>query len=1567
VSYALRLAVFLSVFLISTPLFAQGSLGLNKSAPSVADAERVVTVSDGHGQRRVVWEKGDGKDAHVVRFREVDGTIWMREGARDSRVWTGQKPGSKFFGDVELLDAGHAIKITDTVNNQEKTYHDDGSWQWTLSSRDTRLPGAESDKMARPKYTLFGSKDGTKILDHMDNTIYWTDSIIPSLQVTNNLQNGEYTFADSAGLTITIAPDGSRTFRGPGGTFETDGGGRQLAQRDGNGKLTHKYHYGRTADGHVYLDQFENNTGLWNLLNSQGEVENAGQRWELQNPLSGKKTVLEGIVFVNRDNDMVTQGATRTKIFTTNGTEISITGNRLTGIDKSITHETTIDVKQKVNGKLVDYQSIIEVTDIKGKLTSKTWKSLAGLFRSQDGKSWQQVDQVGKPIPGTRPWIGDVTIATAPGTLKFPDGRVHHYGAGELIRHFHAPDQNPETLVDGNAEKSMPPQVVVTATSGMLFEMFPDGAEVVRSGRGAILSTRSANGDVRLFDYVFDSAGKQRLSGLTVCSDRKIANQWKWETVRKKDGGEIGGCFRDRDGSISFTKLELSGHGILIERLEDELGDETTITHSLDATTTITRPDETEIVLDSMGRVIQIMESNDWARVDLTSSGEGVVSTGVRIQYDDKGKIAHFDSPAVAVVTNNHQPTAEHLLRSDRDTVYANQIELEGIGDFYLTFERKDDGHVVTVFPDGRLRECALFNGESRLVRLRDSWDNRIAIFRDESGQVQSATITPIDGAATTVLCAPAEKADAQPDQLEPAADVRVVQGEILAFERDGRVWIQSQNPNGTRVELLSDGAEYHSQQVGEQWRLVFARDRHGRESRFAYNTDGKLQSAMGPGFELARDPASGLIQGRVGSYSGDKSDNEHFSDFQIRYSAGVFSLTIDNRLGRDQKTAHAIFDLNRGRYTMVDVDKSSLEFDHKGRLCYESYADDKEFKHVYLDDGGHRRIGSNGSIDDYQLGPDGKERVFYRLTASREEYRTIYNDKTGGRTEIAPGGVIRDYIIDKAGNERIVYEKDSEGNEIKRSFDLEEGRSVENMSDGASTGFDADGRILYHIDMDAFHFNHFYKDDGSKWVEGMEEKEKSAKYNSKVVFDTAGRMTHKQATSGIKADIFYERDVEDGKLNPEDYVPINVSESETEWVRGASIADGSGNFEWTKRPVGNPNAETEEWIGTVEISRLTNPNDIRSTNDASYKLITREVPASPPEVETPVPTHVLDHDDAGRIVRSISADRTTTTDFEWDGDEPKSVTQTVQTADGPSRTVSLRSDEAGVWSDGQDEFDMLLVDSRQGITYFWNAASWHRLAPDGIEVEETSRNGQYWLPSERLSQVVRNTLGQVHSVRNSQGITTVYGANAKGEIISVMQNSSGLIKRPDGAWSDPLLPNKLIRADLAVDHSGRQIWRGQNPNPVVREVAPDGTVTVTRHGGEKTVYSADGSTTTHVSRTSGAIKQIVTNNLDEIRVELRDGSIYQQNLSVASNKIRFIDPNERGSQMDGRLRVFDDGEVQIALPTSTTVYRADGTRSQLATDPQVAPGSSHVDAGRRLEVLRWGTKTKESLRRGLD
>ncbi|MBZ0185118.1 MAG: hypothetical protein K8F91_02625, partial [Candidatus Obscuribacterales bacterium] len=302
----------------------------------------------------------------------------------------------------------------------------------------------------------------------------------------------------------------------------------------------------------------------------------------------------------------------------------------------------------------------------------------------------------------------------------------------------------------------------------------------------------------------------------------------------------------------------------------------------------------------------------------------------------------------------------------------------------------------------------------------------------------------------------------------------------------------------------------------------------------------------------------------------------------------------------------------------------------------------------------------------------------------------------------------------------------------------------------------------------------------------------------------------------------------------------------------------------------------------------------------------------------------ITDGGGEGNLVKSISADGKTTIDFGYENGALSNITRTTLDHNKEPHETTFNRNQDGTWTDSNNnKYNALYVD-QAGSTIMRNDTSWRQMDASGREVEETYKANSNWTSANRLSRLERDALGQVTKVTDSQNVTTVLGRNSQNELISVMQGSTGLIKNPDGSWKDPLNSTEVLKADLSVDSTGKLTMRQHGENPIVREVAADGTVTLTRPDQSQTIYSADGSKTTHLHAPDSSIKQVTSFRNGETQVVMKDGTTYSQNPNVGYNRVTVKGADGKISTINGNLNVNESGDLTLQVLSSNVTGNYD-------------------------------------------
>ncbi|MCA9802974.1 MAG: hypothetical protein KC777_13465, partial [Cyanobacteria bacterium HKST-UBA02] len=786
--------------------------------PDDASVSRVVST-DTAGMERTTWQvKNADGSSYVARFDDQTGS-WVRQGGSESDQWvkvdkesglpidtkTGKgvevqdKDGTlvnketgepialdKFFGNVETSRDSRTLTVTDSDNNQSKTFYADGSWHMTLSSRDIKVEGDKIVDQTTPEYEISKSASGAyAVTDRTSGKTYSTSSGIEANKVTRDPETGALSFTNEDGNKVTIGMDGSRSVEGPSGGFKTDAGGRMVSQTDETGTVTNRYHYSKDESGRIQLDQFQNSTGLWNLKNpdrAAGET----QIWQR----SGDGTELKGDAFINRSNDVVfqvqTENGTKTEINKTDGTVITETRETVDG-----QNVTTVEVGQKVGKDMVPAYSSREVRDADNNLVEKVLESSAGNFKTTDGKTWQQVDKDGRPIADSEPFVGDIKIATEPGSMKGPDGSNIWYTAGSLIKTSYQTDKNTGELPkDANGKDIYTArEVTVVNSTGSSLQYLESGARVSRDAAGNINYTRDANDNYNFFNYTTVD-GKRVLTGLTQEDPYgDTIAEWKWNSEKDASGKEIGGYFTNADGTKSFSQLRVNNNGELVENATDAKGKTTEITHQLDGGMKYKTSDGVVVVKDQAGRV-----------TSYTSQNKETYS----ITYDASGNISRFDGPNQTIVTDKYPVSEDNPLPGN--AVKADNINIVNDGGKYkISYDRSSDGHRIDSYFTGNQIESAKINGKYQVVGTRDAAGNQITIERGDNGDVLKATTTQ-----------PGK--DGQPGHSATVVS-KDYKGEIPegAMVADGKINIDGSQDSrsisftsGNKITLEANGAEVH-------------------------------------------------------------------------------------------------------------------------------------------------------------------------------------------------------------------------------------------------------------------------------------------------------------------------------------------------------------------------------------------------------------------------------------------------------------------------------------------------------------------------------------------------------------------------------------------------------------------------------------------------------------------------------------------------------------------------------------------------------------------------------------
>lgn len=286
-----------------------------------------------------------------------------------------------------------------------------------------------------------------------------------------------------------------------------------------------------------------------------------------------------------------------------------------------------------------------------------------------------------------------------------------------------------------------------------------------------------------------------------------------------------------------------------------------------------------------------------------------------------------------------------------------------------------------------------------------------------------------------------------------------------------------------------------------------------------------------------------------------------------------------------------------------------------------------------------------------------------------------------------------------------------------------------------------------------------------------------------------------------------------------------------------------------------------------------------------------------------------------GVLTSVAGADGKSTLNFiQSDNDERlESVQRITQDPLGTKHYTALSVDKNGIWTDGDSNYDTLWVAQGIGEVNLLNDRVWRTIKPDGTEVEK-HYSSTVWLPhgvssSPRPTIIERDSMGQI--LATSTRTITGFIWN-DGQIVSVLEGDTGIVKLGDGVWMPSELADDRVKAKLHVTHDGSQRWIGENGT--VRTHLSEGRVQVRRTDGSGFTISPNGLQVLHRHGPKSSVDTVVTHEGGLITVKMKDGSRYACNPNLRPGEVWRSDRESVvTSTFSGAINISSDGTVTLA------------------------------------------------------
>lgn len=901
-------------------------LGLDSKTP----VERVVTT-DANGKQITYYEAKDANGyPYTVRYDGAGGS-WLRNGDSKStefkrvvagtndkgeQVW--KETGETFYGNIKR--SGRQAIFENSRDNQRTVYNSDGTYTRELLTERTEV---SSDLKMTPireaEYTIRTNPSGhVTVIDNNTGRSY--SSAVEGANRLSVDDNGDMSFKDGNGRTITIGNDGSRTIvDSDGNSLRTDAGGRMLQQKDKDGKIVASYNYTQEGDK-VQLTSFENSSGFWKM----NKLPDGRQHWELANGENGGTISLEADkIYMNRDNSMVIErGNTRT-VRKLDGTEI----NSVTTDGANGEKETTVTVGTREGDTFSSAYTVKTQLDRNGKVIGQELISNTEHAKLQSDGTWVSTKANGE----VSTWVGQLYVDDS-GSLK-------------KITFESVKDQNGKLVakLDANGQQRVS-DTLELRTDGTSTQRYTNGALVERDEDGDVRVKRNASGEQIEISYSNTSPKEIQgfIQGDTYWKLDKTSGRY-FATKADKPDQLID---RLNDANV-FVTIDSKSGDIVRKNLTN--GDVNI--SRVDGTTELQRKDGSVVITDSAGRPIKNIDANK-NEFDLTydSSGKLMLIRG-KIRAGEKDGVPQYMDMIVADESYKGELPPGALRGKD--------LKIEGFDDRYLSFNSK--GHRFEVYPDKTIREYSGTRADSKLIRV-DNPDGTTIVSKDydrsesnRAGMMLPTLKMAQDRGklieATEIIAAPKTDHD-QLTALGRGNEIPPQSKEKELEPNDHSVVFRTEN--GALVQQWSDGSsrEFETVKQGDGrpdiQRMTKSTDVAGNTTTYEYKDAAKptaptkittTSKADGSVSMLERDPLTDKSTWTVG---GEK------------LAIQSFNVNADGKImvKHEENSSHPRFmefmDLRDGSKKVIWKDRSETIFDSQNRMTQRRDTEGRNFTFKY-------------------------------------------------------------------------------------------------------------------------------------------------------------------------------------------------------------------------------------------------------------------------------------------------------------------------------------------------------------------------------------------------------------------------------------------------------------------------------------------------------------------------------------------------------------------------------------------------------------------------------------------